>query len=339
MVSMDIRRIAVEEAFITPDVVAGWREVLARSDVEPGFARLGGMMVSSVGKPLIDSLLEIGPRRLARMDAAGIDMQVLSLTAPGVQVLDSERAVRLAAEANDFLAESIKANPARFAGLAAVAPQDPQAAAREIERASTRLQLRGVIINSHTKGEYLDQPKFRPILEAAEAFDMPIYLHPREPAPAMVTPYLEHGLYFATWGFSAESGLHAMRLIMSGTFERHPRLKVILGHMGEAIPFWLQRIDNRYAVQARMGANEKLPRQPSEYFRDNFVITTSGVMSMPALRLSLDVLGVERILFAVDYPYESNPESVRFMDEAKITEDERRQIYQTNAERIFKLGV
>jgi 2,3-dihydroxybenzoate decarboxylase len=332
-----MRRIAVEEAFVTPDVVDGWKHVLARPDVEPGFAKFGGIMMSSAGKPLVDRLLEVGARRLARMDAAGIDLQVLALTAPGVQVLEAGLAVRLAAEANDYLAEAIKAHPTRFAGLAAVAPQDPAAAAREIERAATRLKLNGVIINSHTMGEHLDLPKFAPLLEAAEAFDMPIYLHPREPSPAMVAPYLDYGLYFATWGFSAESGVHAMRLIMSGTFERRPRLKIILGHMGEAIPFWLQRIDNRHAAQAHVGANQKLQKKPSEFFRDNFLITTSGFMSMPALRLCLDVVGPERILFAVDYPYENDSEAVRFMDEAAITDDERRQIYQSNAERVFKL--
>jgi 2,3-dihydroxybenzoate decarboxylase len=332
-----VRRIAVEEAFVTADVVTAWKDALSRPDVEPGFARLGGIMMSAAGKPLVDRLLEIGSQRLARMDAAGIDMQVLALTAPGVQVLETGLATRLAAQSNDLLAEAIKAHPARFSGLAAVAPQDPAAAAREIERAAMHLGLRGVIINSHTKGEHLDLPKFRPILEAAEAFDLPIYLHPREPSPAMVTPYLDYGLYFATWGFSAESGLHALRLIMSGTFERHPRLKFILGHMGEAIPFWLQRIDNRYAAQVRVGATRRLQKRPSEFFLDNFVITTSGVMSMPALRLSLDVLGAERILFAVDYPYENDVEAARFMDVADITEDERRQIYSGNAERIFKL--
>ena len=334
---MPIRRIAVEEAFITADVVAGWQVVLASADVEPGFVELGGTMLKPVGKPLIDRLLDVGARRIAHMDGAGIDMQVLALTAPGVQLFDAASATRLAAQSNDILADAIKAHPTRFAGLTAVAPQDPLAAAREIERGASRLGLRGVIINSHTKGEYLDLPKYRPLLEAAEAFDMPIYLHPREPAPSMVAPYLDHGLYFATWGFSAESGLHAMRLIMSGTFDRHPKLKIILGHMGEALPFWLQRIDNRHAAQERIGVDRKLQRRPSEYFRENFYITTSGVTSMPALRLSLDVLGAELIMFAVDYPYEADAEAVRFMDEAKITDDERKQIYETNAVRIFKL--
>jgi len=167
---------------------------------------------------------------------------------------------------------------------------------------------------------------------------MPIYLHPREPAASWVAPYLDYALWFAGWGFAAETGLHAMRLIMSGTFARHPNLKIVLGHMGEAIPFWLQRIDNRYLLEVKIGACGKLPRLPSEYFLDNFVITTSGVTSMPALRLSLDVLGADRILFAADFPYEDDAEAVRFMDGANVTEEERRKIYETNACRVFKLA-
>ena len=154
----------------------------------------------------------------------------------------------------------------------------------------------------------------------------------------MVQPFLDYGLYFAGWGFAVETGLHAMRLIMSGTFERYPKLKIILGHMGEGIPFWLQRIDNRYLLQVKIGAVKKLPRLPSEYFLENFVITTAGVTSMPALRLSLDVLGAERILFAADFPYEDDAEAVRFLDSATLTEEERRLIAHENAERLLRLN-
>jgi 5-carboxyvanillate decarboxylase len=336
---MTVRRIAVEEAFVTPEIMSEWRKVLAGPDAEPGFAKMGESILAQTpaNKPLDDRLLDIGPARLAHMDAIGIDMQVLSLTSPGVQVFDPALATRLAAESNDALAAAVRAHPTRFAGLAAIAPQDPAAAAKEIERAANTLKLNGLIVNSHTKGEYLDAPQFRPILEAAETFDMPIYLHPREPAASWVGPYLDYALWFAGWGFAAETGLHAMRLIMSGTFDRFPRLRIVLGHMGEGIPFWLQRIDNRYRLETKIGACEKLPRLPSEYFLDNFVITTSGVTSMPALRLSLDELGVDRILFAADFPYEDDAEAVRFMDGANVTEEERRKIYETNACRVFRL--
>jgi 2,3-dihydroxybenzoate decarboxylase len=198
--------------------------------------------------------------------------------------------------------------------------------------------IKGVIVNSHTRGEYLDAPKFAPILEAAQALGLPLYLHPREPSPAMVRPYLDYGLYFAGWGFAAEAGLHAMRLIMSGTFDRFPKLKLVLGHMGEAIPFWLQRIDNRYALQLKIGAAPKLDKMPSDYFRENFVITTSGVCSAAALDLSLKVLGASRILFAADYPYESIAEAVGFMDDVSISEDDRQDIYWRNAARVFRLS-
>lgn len=335
-----MRRIAVEEAFITADILAGWRKVLASSDVEPGFAKLGGSLLKpSKGTDIfLAKLMDVGAGRIAHMDNIGMDVEVLSLTSPGVQIFAADMATRLAAESNDALAAAIKANPTRLAGLAAVAPQDPQAAAREIERGKN-LGLSGVIINSHTRSEYLDLPKYRPILEAAEALDMPIYLHPREPGPSMVTPYLDYGLYFATWGFSAETGLHAMRLIMSGAFDRHPKLRIVLGHMGEGIPYWLKRIDNRYALQVKIGATEKLPKRPSEYFLENFYITTAGVTDMAVLKLGLDELGDDRIMFAADYPYEDDAEAVQFMDGADVSEEQRLKIYETNALRIFKLKV
>lgn len=336
---MAIRRIAVEEAFVTPEIMAQWYVVLASRDVEPGFAKMGESILARTpaNKPMDDRLLDVGPGRIAHMDSIGIDMHVLSLTSPGVQVFDAPLATRLAAASNDALAAAVQAYPTRFAGLAAVAPQDPADAALEIERAAGKLGLNGVIINSHTMGEYLDAPKYRPIFEAAQAHDMPIYLHPREPAPSMVGPYLDYGLFFAGWGFAAETGLHAMRLIMSGTFDRYPKLRIVLGHMGEGLPFWLQRIDNRYKLEVKIGAVAKLPKLPSQYFLDHFVITTAGVTSMPALRLCLDELGVERILFAADFPYEDDAEAVRFMDGATVTEAERKQIYETNAQRVFKL--
>ncbi len=337
---MAIRRIAVEEAFVTPEIMTQWHVVLAGRDVEPGFAKMGEAILAQTpaNKPLDDHLLDIGAGRIAHMDSIGVDMHVLSLTSPGVQVFEASLATRLAAASNDALAAAVQAHPTRFAGLAAVAPQDPPVAAREIERAARALGLNGLIINSHTMGEYLDAPRYRPIFEAAQAFDMPIYLHPREPAPSMVSPFLDYGLYFAGWGFAAETGLHAMRLIMSGLFDRFPKLRMVLGHMGEGIPFWLQRIDNRYLLEVKIGAVDELPKLPSQYFLDNFVITTAGVTSMPALRLCLDVLGAERILFAADFPYEDDAEAVRFMDGADVTGDERKQIYETNACRVFKLN-
>lgn len=330
--------IAVEEAFVTAEIAAEWKKVLAGNNVEPGFAKMGeSILAETPGNALLHSrLIDIGPGRIAHMDEVGIDMQVLSLTSPGVQVFAPDLATRLAADANDALASAVRAAPSRLTGLGAIAPQSPEVAAREIVRMKS-LGLRGLIVNSHTFGEYLDAPRYAPIFEAMEASGLPMYLHPREPAPSMVTPFLDYGLYFAGWGFAVETGLHAMRLIMSGTFARHPKLKIILGHMGEGIPFWLQRIDNRYLLQVKIGAVKKLPRLPSEYFLENFVITTAGVTSMPALRLSIDVLGAERIMFAADFPYENDAEAVRFLNDAELTPRERKLIAHENAESLFKL--
>jgi 5-carboxyvanillate decarboxylase len=291
------------------------------------------------GARLVHSrLVDIGAGRIAHMDATGIDMSVLSITSPGVQVFDAVTATQLAHDANDVLAAAVAANPTRLAGLAAVAPQYPDGAAKELERAARTLGMKGYLINSHTMDEYLDDSKFWPIFEAAEAMDLPLYLHPREPSPSMVAPFLDYGLYFAGWGFAVETATHAMRLIMCGVFDRFPGLRIVLGHMGEGLPFWLQRIDNRYALQVKIGAVKKLPRMPSQYFLDHFVITTAGVMSAPALKLSLEVLGEDRIMFAADYPYESVEEGVKFLDDVEITEVQRRKIYAGNAERIFRLA-
>lgn len=336
---MKLKRIAVEEAFVTEDIANEWKNVLSGKFVEPGFRMMGQTILGDdPGAALVHSrLVDIGAGRLAQMDADGIDVAILSITSPGVQVFDAVTATQLAQDANDVLAAAVQANPTRLAGLATVAPHYPHGAAKELDRAATKLGMKGFLINSHTMGEYLDDQKFWPIFEAAQALDIPLYLHPREPAPSMVAPFMDYGLYFAGFGFAVETSLHAMRLIMCGLFDEFPRLKIVLGHMGEGLPFWLQRIDNRYLLQVKIGAVKKLPRLPSDYFRDNFVITTSGVMSAPSLKLSLEVLGDDSIMFAADYPYESVQEGVEFLDTVDITEDQRQKIYCANAERIFRL--
>jgi 2,3-dihydroxybenzoate decarboxylase len=333
-----MRRIAIEEAFVTQAIADQWNLILDAGAVgEPGFKKMGEtILADSPGTRLIhDRLINLGEGRLKDMDETGLDMHVISLTSPGVQVFDGELAAELAQDANDHLANAVRSHSSRFAGLAAVAPQLPEVAAQELERAINTLGLCGVIINSHTKGEYLDDKKFWPILEAAEALNAPIYLHPRTPAPSMIEPYLDYGLYFAGWGFAVETSLHAMRMIMSGVFDRFPELKIILGHMGEGLPFWLDRIDNRYLLQVKIGAVPEMKKLPSEYFRSNFVITTAGMTYAAPLRLSLEMLGSEKVLFAADYPYEAVPEAVEFMDTVDVTEEVRHQIYHENAEALF----
>lgn len=285
-------------------------------------------------KVLISRLLDADERR-RWMDELGVDLFILSLTTPGAQMFDADEGTALAALANDRLAETIASDPRRYAGLASLAPQDPARAVQEMERAINRLGFCGVVINSHTHGEYLDEKKYWPILEAAEALDAPIYIHPRAPSRAMAGPFRVYNMDNALWGYQADTGLHAVRMISSGLFDRFPRLKIVLGHLGEGIPFWLWRIDYMHRQNP---ARPKLAKLPSQYFLDNFTVTTSGMNWMPALDFCLSVLGPERIMFAIDYPYQRPAIAVRFLDEAPLTDDVKRQIFQDNAERIFKLG-
>ena len=338
--SEPMKRIAIEEAFITHAIIEETNKLIAAgSPNEPGFRKMGETILApGPGTAMIHQrLLDLDQGRLAHMDETGIDIQVISITSPGIQIFEPNLATELARDANDQLSAACKAHPDRFAGLAALAPQQPAAAAIELERAIQQLDMRGVLINSHTYGEYMDDPKYWEIFEAAQANQTPIYLHPRTPAHGMIEPFLDYGLYFAGWGFTIETATHALRLIMGGVFDQFPNLKIILGHMGEGLPYWLQRLDNRYLLQVKIGAVEKMSRLPSEYFQENFVITTSGVCSDPALTHALAVLGPEKILFAADYPYESVEEAVDFMDNAPISDEVRHQIYQLNAEKMFNL--
>lgn len=328
-----VRRIACEEGFSIPELIDAVDRFMAKSpEREPGLAAL----IGPGGKfPRMPQLLDPS-RRIADMDASGIDMQVLLLNSPGVQIFDAAEASELARLANDRAAEWMRRWPTRFAPLAAFAPQDPQAAAQEIERAVRTLGLKGAIINSSTRDTYLDAPQFTPILEVLQALDVPLYIHPREPRSDMLKPYLAQNLQGAVWGYAAETSLHALSLIMSGVFDRFPRLRIVLGHNGEGIPFMLDRIDNRYKTM-HGGGTGKLKRLPSEYFRDNFVITTSGTNWSPAVKFCQQVLGADKVLFAVDYPFENGPETVLQADAIPMSRAERDQFYWRNAARVFKL--
>lgn len=335
------KRIATEEAFSTPELMAAQRELLAaRPTDEPGFVKMwGDIFTNPRSADIAKRLVDLGELRLKTMDEAGVAMQIVSITSPGVQIFDAEKGTALAKSANDRLIAAVQAHPDRFAGLAAIAPQDPAGAAKELERA-VKGGLKGALINSHTKGEYLDDPKFWVIFEKAQELDVPIYIHPRSPSPAMVQPFQKYtGLEAATLGFAAETSLHAVRLILSGVFDDYPRLKIILGHMGEGIPFWLDRIDNRNRLFYSMDTSgqRKLRKQPSEYFRENFYITTSGMDFEPALMLCHQVLGPDRILFAIDYPYEESLNPVRVLDEAPMSDEDKEKIYQRNSEKLFRL--
>lgn len=329
------RRIACEEGFSLPELIDAVDAFMAKhADREPGLASL----IGPGGKfPRMPQLLDPA-RRIADMDRSGVAMQLLLLNSPGVQIFDGVQAGELARLANDRSAEWVRTYPGRFAALAAFAPQDPEGAAQELERAVNSLGAKGGIVNSNTRDAYLDQPRFWPILEAAEALDVPIYIHPREPRTDMLTPYLAHNLQGAVWGYAAETSLHALSMIMAGVFDRFPKLRIVLGHNGEGIPFQLDRIDNRYKTMNR-GGTGKLKRLPGDYFRDNFVITTSGSNWAPAVKFCQQVMGPDKVLFAVDYPFEADVETVAAADAIAMPDRDRGLFYHGNAERVFKIRV
>jgi uncharacterized protein len=288
---------------------------------------------------LADNLIDLGPRRLADMDEAGIDVQVLSVTAPAAQELDPATSVALARDANDQLAEAVAAHPGRFAGFATLPTPDPEAAASELERTVTGHGFKGALINGHTGGRFLDDPAFWPIFERAEALGVPIYLHPTYPTAQVMEAYytgfeapVSATLATSGWGWHAETGLHVLRLVLAGVFDRFPALQVIIGHMGENLPFSLARADERLTPVAT-----SLKRSVGEYLRENVYITTSGYFTDPPLLCALTVLGADRIMFSVDYPFASNVRGRAFLDAAPISEPDREKIAHGNAERLLGL--
>lgn len=339
-----VRRIATEEAFATPELVEAWLEIArtnpeASLDVNTGIKSIfDNPAVGSNQERFKRQLLDFDNERLRIMDEASIDMQILSVTIPGVQMFDADRATAMAIAANDHLAATIQRHPKRYSGLACMAPHAADQAAKEMERAINLLKLNGFIINSHTNDAYLDEPRFAPVLEAAEALDRPIYLHPRSPSNGMAAPFRDYSLGGSIWGFGVEAGTHAVRLIMSGVFDRYPKLRMVLGHMGEALPFWMWRLDHMQQRRAKDGRMKPLQLKPSEYFRRNFAVTTSGFEDGDILALVIKKAGLDNVMFAVDYPYESSVNAVAFLDNAKLDASERVAIYHRNAERLFHIS-
>ncbi len=283
----------------------------------------------------VPGLDELGDARIQAMDAAGISLQVLSHTKPGVQeIADTALATSLAMGANDYLAEAVAAHPDRFAGFATLAPAAPEQAARELERTVVEYGFKGAMVNGHTRGEYLDNQRFWPIFEAAQALDVPIYLHPANPHPAVLEAYYKDYpvLGYAPWGYAVETGTHVLRLILSGVFDRFPGLKMVIGHMGELLPFALWRADGRLTPKY-----PHLKKSVRSYFLDHFSLTTAGVFSTPELMCTASVVGFDNLLFSVDYPFESNAEAVRWFDTLPIAEGDRAKLAHLNAERLLKL--
>jgi 2,3-dihydroxybenzoate decarboxylase len=285
-------------------------------------------------------LTDLDDVRIGHMNAAGIDHQVIALTSPAAQVLDADVAVRIAHDANDELAAAMRRHPTRFTGMIAIAPQNPQAAAKEIERGVNQLGMNSVIINSHTQGEYLSDPKFWDIFAAAESLGTPIYLHPNSLPRNMLQPFQECGLDGAIYGFGVETGLHAMRIITAGVFDRFPKLQMIIGHMGEALPFWSYRLDYMHratVASKRYDSMKPIQRKPSEYLKNNFYITSSGVAWDKAIKFTQEVVGVDRVLYAMDYPYQYAPEEVAMLDAMDMSAEDKFKFFQGNAETVFKI--
>jgi predicted TIM-barrel fold metal-dependent hydrolase len=290
-------------------------------------------------KKLQTNLLDLGDARLAAMDEAGVDLQVLSLAAMGFDALDVTTATPLARDINDELASAVRAHPDRFAGFATLALKDPASAAKELERCIRTLGFKGVLINGTTGGEFLDQPQFLPVLEAAQALGVPVYLHPAPPPKAARDAYFsglpgEIGqlLSLAGWGWHAETALHSLRLIVSGLFTRLPNLQVIIGHMGEGIPYALARSNSIMST-----VTKQLPQTLAEYFHQNFHVTTSGYFTVPPFQCALEVVGIDRLMYSVDYPFSSNTQGQKFLESLTLSPADMAKLTHTNAQDLLKL--
>jgi len=332
------RLIATEEAFAIPEQVDEFRKIASIAYTNPDLDMWRNFLNPVPNAPpLVRRLLDLEGERIQIMDEAGVDMHLLSLTSPGVQMFDKDTAASLATLANDRLAEVVKKHPTRFAGLASFAPQDPARAAKEIDRAMNQLKLNGLIVNSHTNGEYLDDRKYWPIFEAATASNAAIYIHPRNmPDPCSFMTHADVNLAGAIWGFQMETGLHAMRLIVAGVFDQFPSQKIILGHMGEGLPYWLYRID--YMYKQFTHGHGKLKKLPSEYVKDNFVITTSGMNDHKVLKYCCEALGADNVIYAIDYPYQESVESANFMNSAPLPEEDMEKITHGTSEKLFHIS-
>jgi 5-carboxyvanillate decarboxylase len=336
-------RIATEEAFATRAQIDVYLRMVREGTADKGMVSLWGFYARSPSEratQIIERLLDLGEQRIRHMDETGIDKAVLALTSPGAQPLrDLAEARNIARLANDFLAEQVAARPDRYIGMTAVAPQDPEWSASEIARGAA-LGFKGVQINSHTQGEYLDEPKFDPIFRALADTGQPLYIHPATPPDSMIGPMLDAGLDGAIFGFGVETGMHLLRLITAGIFDRYPDLQIMVGHAGEALPYWVYRLD--YMHQAGVRSNRYARMKPLkktilEYLRSNVLITTSGMAWAPAILFAQQVMGEDRVMYAMDYPYQYVPDEVRTHDLLDIPLETKRKLMQTNAERWFKL--
>jgi hypothetical protein len=324
-----MRTITLEEHFASPAFLEGPGREFAEQAKRPDSPMAG----------VPEKLLDLGNTRIAEMEAAGIDMQVLSLNAPGVEQLDPDTQVSLAKESNDYVAAAVKAHPDRFAALAAIPTAKPDLAATELENLVRNRNFKGAVINGHVRGRYLDDKFFWPIFECAESIDAPIYLHPTPPPQPVIdawfsgfNPAVTNLLARAGYGWHIETAIHVVRMILGGVFDRFPRLQLIVGHMGETLPSMLQRMDKTLNQKLT-----KLKRPVSAYLRENLYYTFSGFnFTSVFLNLLLEV-GVDRIMFSADYPYSSMQKARSFLDNLPVSAGDRERIAHENATRLLKL--
>lgn len=334
------KRIATEEAWTFPALVAAQVKYLESGDASADDSlRMAGMF--SKMPSLQEMLQDLGELRISHMDEYGIDRQLLLLTAPGVQVVKPGEGTPLAREANDIAAEACGQYPDRFSACAAFDPRDVKGSVKEIERAMGKLGLNGAVLNSHFQGHYLDEPDYWPILEALEAMDAALYIHPT--APFNAPHYEDRGFFGALAGFPHDVWVHTMGLIFSGAFDRFPKLRLVIGHLGECLPLHLYRFDwmqgnadNRAGLRGGQPP-VKLKHPISHYFHNNIWITTSGVGWEPAIKFCMDVMGPERVLYAMDYPYQQSYDEVAAYDRMDISPEHKKMLMEGNARKVFNL--
>ncbi len=323
------RKIALEEHFAIDDTLSD----------------SAGYLGDAVWPELSARLTDIHGRRLELMDQHGIEMTILSLNAPAVQAIpDPDRAADIARRANDFLAEQVQARPDRFQAFAALPMQDPDVASRELERCVNDLGFKGALVNGFSQIDdpntaiYYDLPQYWDFWSVVDSLDVPFYLHPRNPLASMAQIYEGHAwLLGPTWAFGQETAVHALRLMGSGLFDKYPGLTIILGHMGEGLPYNMWRIDHRNAW-TKMPPRYPAKRMIAEYFQENFYLTTSGNFHTPTLIDAILEIGADRILFSTDWPFENMDHAADWFDVATISEADRLKIGRENAATLFKLA-
>ena len=330
-----MKLITLEEHFFNTAISAAAVKEIDRLAPSYREAYSGGRSHS----PSFTQMTDLGADRLANMDANGIDMQILSTGGPGIQLIRANEAVPLAIDANDQLAEAIKLNPTRFGGLATLPTSNPEASALELTRTITKLGFKGAVISGATNDKLLDDKSFEPILEAANRLEVPIYLHPTIAVKAVrdayysgIDPIVDARLASAAWGWHMETGVHIIRMILAGVFEKYPKLQMIIGHWGEMIPFYLARIDQSLPKEIT-----HLPKSVSEYFLNHVYVTPSGMFTLPPFMCTLQVMGADRIMYSVDYPYIGNEGARAFLENAPISPADQEKIANGNVRKLLKL--